>query len=381
MVYIKGLNVKTFRGITDLDIQDFSEINIITGENNCGKTSLLEVIHGISFPLEMSNWISSVRSRDVGYGGLDSYESLKDIFDINAPEKKVDVAFCDKDGDCHSIQISAEEHVEVMTEKERDKLQFVKIFKLNDDDDSNDSNDDDDIYDDFEEVANVEVKSMCLYFKLINSNGEIAEKENIIYDFTRRMITNRINVLSAYKSVYIAPFQHTSSIFYLKEVLNDTDLYNEMLTVLKKFDPDIVNINAYSEGNRTVFMLTSKKNKKALPLNVYGDGMKKVLLLMSAIVKAKDGILLLDEFETAIHTSVMSDVFSWILKTSKRLNVQLFLTSHSEEAIKKILTCDEKLKKSIRVVTLAKINGETKARVLNVDDALMLNSKFGMELR
>jgi len=106
-----------------------------------------------------------------------------------------------------------------------------------------------------------------------------------------------------------------------------------------------------------------------------------VLLLMSAIVKAKDGILLLDEFETAIHTSVMSDVFSWILKTSKRLNVQLFLTSHSEEAIKKILTCDEKLKKSIRVVTLAKINGETKARVLNVDDALMLNSKFGMELR
>ena len=31
--------------------------------------------------------------------------------------------------------------------------------------------------------------------------------------------------------------------------------------------------------------------------------MKKAILLMSAVIAAKDGILLLDEFETAIHTS------------------------------------------------------------------------------
>ena len=61
--------------------------------------------------------------------------------------------------------------------------------------------------------------------------------------------------------------------------------------------------------------------------------MKKAILLMSAVITAQNGILLLDEFETAIHTSAMIKVFSWILRACKKLNVQIFLTSHSEEAI------------------------------------------------
>ena len=58
--------------------------------------------------------------------------------------------------------------------------------------------------------------------------------------------------------------------------------------------------------------------------------MKKAILLISAVVNAKNGILLLDEFETAIHTTAMNKVFSWILKSCLKLNVQLFLTSHSK---------------------------------------------------
>ena len=36
---------------------------------------------------------------------------------------------------------------------------------------------------------------------------------------------------------------------------------------------------------------------------------------MSAVLKAQNGILLLDEFETAIHTSAMDRTFRWILET------------------------------------------------------------------
>ena len=80
------------------------------------------------------------------------------------------------------------------------------------------------------------------------------------------------------------------------------------------------------------YKILSKSNKKALPLNVYGDGMKKAILLMSAVIAAKDGILLLDEFETAIHTSAMNKTFKWIIESCKKLNVQVFMTSHSKEA-------------------------------------------------
>lgn len=42
--------------------------------------------------------------------------------------------------------------------------------------------------------------------------------------------------------------------------------------------------------------------------------MKKAILLMNSVINAKNGILLLDEFETALHTTAMNRVFEWILK-------------------------------------------------------------------
>lgn len=88
---------------------------------------------------------------------------------------------------------------------------------------------------------------------------------------------------------------------------------------------------------------------------MYGDGMKKAILLMSAVVKAKNGILLLDEFETAIHTSAMNKTFHWILRTCRKLNVQVFLTSHSKEAIDKVLKCAPEIQDDIALSMLEQI--------------------------
>ena len=106
--------------------------------------------------------------------------------------------------------------------------------------------------------------------------------------------------------------------------------------------------------------------------------MKKAILLISAVVSAKNGILLLDEFETAIHTSAMNKVFAWILKTCLKLNVQLFLTSHSKEAIEKVLSCSEKLQSHN---TLYKKENKIVARELSAKKALEASEEFGLELR
>ena len=79
---------------------------------------------------------------------------------------------------------------------------------------------------------------------------------------------------------------------YLDNILNEPVLYQEMLEVLKEFDDNIISINAGKSGNSVVYKILSKTG--SLPLNVYGDGMKKAILLVSAVVNAKNGILLLD---------------------------------------------------------------------------------------
>ena len=172
---------------------------------------------------------------------------------------------------------------------------------------------------------------------------------------------------------------------YLNAMLENAELYEQLLTVLKQYDEDIVSINYdNSEGNmpgRGVYKILSKAHKKALPLNVYGDGMKKAVLIMSAAIAAKDGVLLIDEFETAIHTSAMERTFRWIIETCKRLNVQVFLTSHSKEAIEKLLKCSSECIDDIAVYTLSKRENRTAVRRLDGRRAIELQDNMGLELR
>ena len=185
--------------------------------------------------------------------------------------------------------------------------------------------------------------------------------------------------------MYISPSRHTEADIYLTDILKYPDLYEEMLEILKDYDEDIISINYDNDDkyrpSRGVYKILSKSYKEALPLNVYGDGMKKAILLMSAVLKAQNGILLLDEFETAIHTSAMDRTFRWILETCLKLNVQVFLTTHSKEAIDKVLKCSEKVRDNISLYTLYKNEERNSVRHLSGKKAIEVQDEMGLELR
>ena len=120
-----------------------------------------------------------------------------------------------------------------------------------------------------------------------------------------------------------------------------------------------------------------------LPLSMYGDGMKKVLTILNALVSAKNGIVMVDEFETALHTSVMENVFKFVILTCKKLNVQLFLTTHSIEAVDKVLKCAGDEIDNIRIITLKKDEESegTLSRSLKGSEVLEDRENFDFEVR
>ena len=252
--HISGISIKSFRGIKNLELKDTKLINILTGGNNSGKTSVLEVIR---------------------------------MLDEKAIKKNslCDVQFC----------------------------------------------------------YQPEYKNMDRILE-----GDI---------------------------IYISSVCHAEADVCLSKIEDYPDMYEQMLQVLKEYDKDIININY--NNNQILF----ESNKKALPLNVYGDGMKKAVLLMSAVIAAKDGILLVDEFETAIHTSAMSKTFKWIVESCKRLNVQAFMTSHSKEAIGKLLKCSPDCLNEMAVYTLYKDSKGTSVRRLEGKKAIEVQDEMGLELR
>jgi hypothetical protein len=69
------------------------------------------------------------------------------------------------------------------------------------------------------------------------------------------------------------------------------------------------------------------------PLKSMGDGMTRLLHIIVALVNAKNGLLLIDEFENGLHWSVQSKVWDIIFQLSEKLNVQVFATTHSRDCI------------------------------------------------
>lgn len=102
---------------------------------------------------------------------------------------------------------------------------------------------------------------------------------------------------------------------------------------------------------------------------------------MSAVIAAENGGLLIDEFETAIHTSAMENTFRWILETCRKLNVQVFVTSHSKEAIDKLLKCSEQCLEDMAVYTLYKKENKTAVRRMDGKKAIDAQDNMGLELR
>ncbi len=363
-IHISALNIETYRGINNLKLEGFTGVNIFTGDNNCGKTSIMELLNTLIDPTQAQIWQSLIR-RPFGLGrNISYYEGFIDLFDKSSIEEpKIKYSIIDSEHKEHDVSAFYEikqESVATSTVNQKAKVKFST------------------------EEKRIIANRLYLTF---NYNSQFSNTYKIFeFEDTQDWLLGGEKHSLFYKPViYVSPTAHGKNSVYLKDVLNDSELYPEMLNVLQDFDSDIISINQYSSplsSNEYCGILT-KKFKNALPLNMYGDGMKKAILLMSAVVVARGGVLLIDEFETAIHTSAMTKIFSWILKTCKKLDVQLFMTTHSKEALQKVLTLnsEQELKDDITLFTLYKKGEKNIARRLSAERAIEADEQFNQELR
>lgn len=361
--HIQQLNIKAYRGIQDLKLKNLNHINILTGDNNSGKTSVLEVLSGMRDPYSILAWTGMILNRVSMVRKKLFFQELYNLFPVDAEEKMIGYQFEDDRGVVTGVTLKA-----IIDEIQIPEQEMLRINNLTR---TGNLKEADDMID-------------TKYMKLMTYvNGEKTGEETM-YDFQNHIpyVVEDKNIFL--RTVYVSPVDHTKGKLYLDHILSDSEMYEEMLSVLRAFDRNIIGINAITPDDHVStaeYMILTKDHKKALPLNVFGDGMKKAILLLSAVVRAKDGILLLDEFETAIHTSAMDSIFSWILKSAQRLNVQVFLTSHSKEAIERVLKCSEELQPDIHVYTLYRKEDRHLVRTMTCEEAINAQECLGLELR
>jgi AAA15 family ATPase/GTPase len=109
---------------------------------------------------------------------------------------------------------------------------------------------------------------------------------------------------------------------------------DELISELKKIDSKIIDISLSS--NKIVYVDIGID--QMIPLNLMGDGFSKVCAIIANLLVLKDGYLIIDEIENGLHYESLSILWNAIISACKKFNVQIFLSTHSYEAITALLS-------------------------------------------
>jgi AAA15 family ATPase/GTPase len=114
-----------------------------------------------------------------------------------------------------------------------------------------------------------------------------------------------------------------------------TNLETKVIEGLKLIEPTISGIafvkSEFSGGRIPLVKLEDMD--EPIPLKNLGDGMSRLLQIILSLVTAKDGALLIDEFENGLYWDIQEDVWKVVFKLAEELNVQVFATTHSRDCI------------------------------------------------
>lgn len=62
--------------------------------------------------------------------------------------------------------------------------------------------------------------------------------------------------------------------------------------------------------------------------------MKRLLSLALLLIRAENGFLAVDEIDTGLHHTVMVDMWRLVIETARRLDIQVFATTHSLDCLR-----------------------------------------------
>lgn len=91
---------------------------------------------------------------------------------------------------------------------------------------------------------------------------------------------------------------------------------------------------------RSAFKVRLRETPNPVPLGSMGDGIWRMLSLALALVSARDGVLLVDEIDTGLHYSTLTQLWRLVLGVAERLNVQVFATTHSSDCWRALARCE-----------------------------------------
>lgn len=297
MVFTSAI-IENFRGIRHCKLEGLGQVNIFFGKNNCGKSSLLEAL-----------FLLSGQSNPTLPLNINAFRGVS----INEAEDLLALFYhADKD---NSIRIEAEGErgraVKIdFVEKHEEQLSPGEPNRNN------------------SSVSNMKYG--------LNFEYNLKEQNQTTYHSALTMTeegkNGKADIDKYYKETfvaeYVSPASKNNDRKYLENVIKNKK-EGEIIELLKVLEPRIREIQIVGQKIMVDVGLPTR-----LPVNMLGDGVRRLLSIILTIYIRRNGVVLIDEVENGLHYSAMNTLWKALLNTSMMTNTQLFITTHSLDTLK-----------------------------------------------
>lgn len=371
---IKTLTVERFRAIKHLKIEGLGRVNLITGRNNTGKSSLLEALQILASNGSLSVMRSILSYREEDLGETDEPSRLIDADGVFLFSSLFN-GFPQFSSKLNSIVITSSGSLQPMQivmkadwlSEERAADGTRKLVPKQED-----------LFGEGETIPVISIE---------------AEGKHRIFslDYIRRInyrirpIRRDDNDEPSLPCVYVSPYggEDTSKLGILWDKIALSSSETDVVTALKIIDPRISAVSMIGgEGPRRqrIAIVRADNLPRPVPLRSFGDGVNRLFGIVLSLVNAKGGLLLIDEIENGIHHSVQIDVWRAIFKLARRLDIQVFATSHSWDSITAFQKASAETPEEGALVRLSRKDEEIVATVFSKDE-LAIVTRERIEVR
>ena len=325
-LHFPDLQIHGFRGIKDLDIGYLGRVTLITGKNNTGKSSILEALYlhtRNAIPPAIHHILSSRE------------EYLEDLDNEPAIDRETHLPLS---GLFHGFPALADKFGNIVISTTRGKRKTPLTMSMT------------------WLSEYLDHQGRWIIDEAGASSGEPGsvpalmvqtEVGQRVHRLTNFLGSNALalslrswdqDTARTPRCVLTGPYRgrRTFDLAALWDRIALTSLEREIVKALQIIEPNISAVSMLgssgSSGERKA-MVRTKNSSSPIPLRSFGDGTNSLFAMILSLANARSGILLIDEFENGLHYSIQPEAWKMIFRLARRLNVQVFATTHSWDAV------------------------------------------------
>jgi energy-coupling factor transporter ATP-binding protein EcfA2 len=114
----------------------------------------------------------------------------------------------------------------------------------------------------------------------------------------------------------------------------------KLIGLLQIIAPSVTDLTLLQVGGQSS-VYVSVEDENLLPLSFIGDGASTFLSAALAVLDAAGGAVFIDEIDATIHFTALRSAWSGLISLAREVNTQIFVASHSQEAIDAIASASE----------------------------------------